>query len=166
MNTVFPLLQSRFLLYPFYCPFFAGESAGISGHPYKQITHLSRLCFEGPVTIIVGVSNLSSLNSPSRALSCLQIKLISCELQNIPGNTVIKNKILFLLILLYYYYYYYYYCNRHMAPAPRQPSVRCATLYKNVGQHWSSWKPELCSSSLRWLSWYCSVYFAEKDISM
>jgi hypothetical protein len=33
---------------------------------------------------------MSSLNSPSRALSCLQIKLISCELQNISGNTVIK----------------------------------------------------------------------------
>jgi hypothetical protein len=32
--------------------FFTGESAGIS----SQITHLSRLCFDGPVTIIVGVS--------------------------------------------------------------------------------------------------------------
>jgi hypothetical protein len=62
MNTVFPLLQSRFLLYPFYSPltptlsFFTGESAGISSHPFKQITHLSRLCFEGRVTIIVWVS--------------------------------------------------------------------------------------------------------------
>jgi hypothetical protein len=36
--------------------FFTGEGAGISTHPFKQITHLSRLCFEGPVTIIVGVS--------------------------------------------------------------------------------------------------------------
>jgi hypothetical protein len=36
--------------------FFSGESAGISSHPIKQITHLSRLCFEGQVTIIVGVS--------------------------------------------------------------------------------------------------------------
>jgi hypothetical protein len=33
---------------------------------------------------------MSSLNSPSRALSCLQIQIISCELQNISGNTVIK----------------------------------------------------------------------------
>jgi hypothetical protein len=61
MNTVFPLLQSCFLLYPFYCPltplsFFTEESAGISSHPFKQITHLSRLCFEGNATIIVGVS--------------------------------------------------------------------------------------------------------------
>jgi hypothetical protein len=30
--------------------------------------------------------------------------------------------------------YYYYYCNRHTAPAPPQPSVRCAPIYKNVGQ--------------------------------
>jgi hypothetical protein len=36
--------------------FFTGESAGISSHPFKQITYLSRRCFEGPVTIIVGVS--------------------------------------------------------------------------------------------------------------
>jgi hypothetical protein len=36
--------------------FFTGESAGISSHPFKQITHLGRLCFEGPVNIIVGVS--------------------------------------------------------------------------------------------------------------
>jgi hypothetical protein len=45
--------------------------------------------------------------------------------------------LLFLLILLYYYYYYYYYyyCNRHTAPAPPQPSVRCAPICKNVGQH-------------------------------
>jgi hypothetical protein len=41
---------------------------------------------------------------------------------------------LLLLILLYYYYYCYY--TRHTAPAPPQPSVRCAPLYKNVGQHW------------------------------
>jgi hypothetical protein len=34
------------------------------------------------------------------------------------------------------YYYYYYYCNRHTTPAPPQPSVRCAPIYKNVGQHW------------------------------
>jgi hypothetical protein len=49
MNTDFPLFQSRFLFYPFYCPltphFFTGESAGISSDPVKQITHLSRLCF-------------------------------------------------------------------------------------------------------------------------
>jgi hypothetical protein len=37
-----------------------------------------------------GVINLSSPNSPLHALSCLQIKPISCELQNISGNTVIK----------------------------------------------------------------------------
>jgi hypothetical protein len=36
--------------------FFTGESAGISSHYIKKITYLSRLCFEGPVTIIVGVS--------------------------------------------------------------------------------------------------------------
>jgi hypothetical protein len=35
---------------------------------------------------------MSSLNSPSRALSCLQIKTTSCELQNISGNSVIKVK--------------------------------------------------------------------------
>jgi hypothetical protein len=35
---------------------------------------------------------MSSLNSLSRALSCLQIKIISCELQNISENTVIKIK--------------------------------------------------------------------------
>jgi hypothetical protein len=61
MNTFFPLLLSCFLRYPLYCPLtppflFTGESAGISSHPFKQITHLSRLCFEEPVTIIVGVS--------------------------------------------------------------------------------------------------------------
>jgi hypothetical protein len=68
--------------------FFTGESAGISSHPFKQITHLRRLCFEGPVSIIVGVS----FNSPSRALSCLQIKIILRDLQNISGNGVIKIK--------------------------------------------------------------------------
>jgi hypothetical protein len=36
--------------------FFTGDSGGISSHPFKQITHLSRLCFEVPATIIVGVS--------------------------------------------------------------------------------------------------------------
>jgi hypothetical protein len=62
MNTVFPNLQSCFFFVPILLPpnstlsFFTGESAGISSHPFKQITHLSRLCFEGPVTIIVGVS--------------------------------------------------------------------------------------------------------------
>jgi hypothetical protein len=35
---------------------------------------------------------MSSFNSPSRALSRLQIKFISCELQNISGNTVIQIK--------------------------------------------------------------------------
>jgi hypothetical protein len=79
-----------------------------------------------------GVINLSSLNSPS--FSCLQVKIISCELQNISGNTVIKNKICY----CYYYYHYYYYYNRHTAPAPPQPSVRCAPIYKNVGQHSST----------------------------
>jgi hypothetical protein len=47
--------------------------------------------------------------------------------------------LLFLLLILlcyyYYYYYYYYYCNRHTAPVPPQPSVRCAPIYENVGQH-------------------------------
>jgi hypothetical protein len=109
MYTVFPLLQSCFLLYPFYCPliphflFFTGESAGISRHPFKQITHLSRLCFEGPVTIIVGgVINLSSLNSPLRALSCLrvQIKRFSCEPQNIAENTLIKIKSVVIIIII------------------------------------------------------------------
>jgi hypothetical protein len=37
--------------------FFSGESAGISSHPFKQITHLSRLCFEGPVTITITDNN-------------------------------------------------------------------------------------------------------------
>jgi hypothetical protein len=62
-NTVFPLLQSCSFV-PILLPpnstlsFFTRESAGISSHPFKQITHLSRLCFEGPVTIIVGVSQI------------------------------------------------------------------------------------------------------------
>jgi hypothetical protein len=62
MNTVFPLLQFLFSFVPILLPpnptlsFFTGESAGISRHLFKQITHLSRFCFEGPVTIIVGVS--------------------------------------------------------------------------------------------------------------
>jgi hypothetical protein len=58
MNTVFPLLQSRFLPPNPTLYLFTGESAGISSHPFKQITHLRRLCFEGPVTIIVEVSQI------------------------------------------------------------------------------------------------------------
>jgi hypothetical protein len=34
--------------------FFTGESAGISSHPFKQITHLSRLCFEGQSLLLLG----------------------------------------------------------------------------------------------------------------
>jgi hypothetical protein len=37
--------------------FFTGESAGISSHPFKQITDLSRLCFDGPVTITITDTN-------------------------------------------------------------------------------------------------------------
>jgi hypothetical protein len=61
MNTVFPLLQSYFFV-PILLPpnptlsLLTEESAGISRHPFKQITHLSRLCFEGPATFIFGVS--------------------------------------------------------------------------------------------------------------
>jgi hypothetical protein len=45
--------------------------------------------------------------------------------------------LLILLLILLYYYSYYYYRNRHTPPAPPQPSVRCAPIYKNVGQHYS-----------------------------
>jgi hypothetical protein len=45
--------------------------------------------------------------------------------------------LLFSLILPYYYYYYY--CIRHMAPVSPQPSVRCAPIYKSVGQHCCIW---------------------------
>jgi hypothetical protein len=48
---------------------------------------------------------MSSLNSPSRALSRLQTKTISCELQNISGNTVIKIKSVVIFINITYYYY-------------------------------------------------------------
>jgi hypothetical protein len=95
--------SSRFCNLVLFCThstlsFFTGESFGISSHPFKQITHLSRLCFGGPVIIIIGVS---SLKSQSRALSCLHIKMISCELQNISGNTVIKTKsVIFINITL------------------------------------------------------------------
>jgi hypothetical protein len=99
MNTVFPLLQSCFLLYPFYCPL---------PHPFLFHWRKCRLLKSSLQTnnaseptllwgtghyYCRGVINLSSFNSPSRALSCLQIKIISSELQNISGNTVIKNKI-------------------------------------------------------------------------
>jgi hypothetical protein len=133
-------LQSCFLLYPFYWsltpPFpFSLEKAPASQVILQRNNTCEPTLLRGTGHYYCrGVTNLSSLNSPSRALSCLRIKIISCELQNISRNTVIKNKmLLFLLILLYYYYY----CNRHTAPAPPQPSVRCAPIYKNVGQHCS-----------------------------
>jgi hypothetical protein len=66
MNTVFPLLQSCFL-YPFYCPlthpflFHWRKRQHLKSFLQTNITHLSRLCFEEPVTIIVycrGVINV------------------------------------------------------------------------------------------------------------
>jgi hypothetical protein len=57
-----PALAILFSFVPILLPpnptlsFFTEESAGISSHPLKQITHLSGLGFEGPVTINVGVS--------------------------------------------------------------------------------------------------------------
>jgi hypothetical protein len=91
MNTVFPLLQSCFLLYPFYCPLTPLEKAQHlkSSLQTNNTSEPTLLWGRGHYYCRV-VINLSSLNSPSRALSCLQIKLFSCELQNISGNTVIK----------------------------------------------------------------------------
>jgi hypothetical protein len=126
MNTVFPLLQACFL-----CTHTTAPEPHTFLFHWRKRRHL-KSSFQTNNYYCRGVINLSSPSSPSGAFSCLQIKIISCELQNISGNTVIKyNLLLFLLILLYYYY-----CNRHTAPAPPQPSVRCAPVYKNVGQRW------------------------------
>jgi hypothetical protein len=141
MSTEFSLLQSRFLLYPFYCPlthtllFHWRKRRHLKSSLQTNNSSEPTLLWGTGHYYCRGVINLSSLNSPSPALSCLQIKLISCELQNILGNAVIKNKILLFLLIFLYYYYYYYCFNRHTAPAPPQPSVRCAPIYKNVGQH-------------------------------
>jgi hypothetical protein len=101
-------LQSCFLLYPFYCPqpqtfLFHWRKRRHLKSSLQTINTSEPTLFWGTDHYYCrGVINLSSLNSPSRALSCLQIKVISCELQNISRNTVIKNKI------CYYFYYYYY----------------------------------------------------------
>jgi hypothetical protein len=139
MNTVFPLLQSRFLLYPFYCPLTPHFTFSLVKASASQVTLQTNNAFEPTLLwgtghyYCRGVINLSSLNSPSRALSCLQIKIISCELQNISGNTVIKIKsvVIFINISLLFFYY----CSRHAALVPPQPSVRWAPIYKNVEQH-------------------------------
>jgi hypothetical protein len=98
INTVIPLLQSCFF-YPFYCPLTPHFPFLLEKAPASQVT-LQKNNASEPTLLwgtshyyCRGVINLSSLSSPSRPLFCLQIKLISCELQNISGNTVIKNKI-------------------------------------------------------------------------
>jgi hypothetical protein len=96
MNTVFPLLKSCFLLYPFCCPltdpffFHWRKRRQLKSSLQTNNTSEPTLLWGTGHYYFRGVINLSLLNSPSRALSCLQIKLISCELQNISGNTVIK----------------------------------------------------------------------------
>jgi hypothetical protein len=98
MNMVFPLLKSCFLLYPFYCPLTPHFSFSLEIAPASQVIPSNKNASEPTLLwgtghyYCRGVINLSSLSSPSCAISCLQIKIISCELQNISGNTVIKIK--------------------------------------------------------------------------
>jgi hypothetical protein len=99
-------LQSCFLLCPFYCPLTPHflchwrKRRHLKSSLQTNNTSEPTLLWGTGHYYCRGVINLSSLNSPSRTLSCLQIKIISCELQNISGNTVTK-KMLFLLILLF-----------------------------------------------------------------
>jgi hypothetical protein len=105
MNTVFPLLQSCFLLYPFYCPLTQHFSFSLEKARHFKSSLQTNNASEPTLLwgkghyYCRGVINLSSLNLPSRALSCLQLKVISCEVQNISGNTVIKIKSVVIFII-------------------------------------------------------------------
>jgi hypothetical protein len=85
-------------LYPFYCPQTPPFPFSLEKAPASQVipsnnTSEQTLLWGTGHYYCRGVINVFSLSSPSRALFCLQIKIISSELQNISGNTVIKNKI-------------------------------------------------------------------------
>jgi hypothetical protein len=97
-------LQSCFHFYPFYCPLTPHFPFSLEKAPASQVTFQKNNASE--LTLLWGtghyycrgVINLSSLSSPSRALFCLQIQIILCELQNISGNIVIKIKFVVIFI--------------------------------------------------------------------
>jgi hypothetical protein len=86
MDTVCPLFQSCFLLYPFYCPLTPHFPLSLEKGLACQVT-LQKNNASEPTLLwgtghyyCRGVINLYSLNSPSRTLSCLQIKLVNFKI--------------------------------------------------------------------------------------
>jgi hypothetical protein len=78
MKMVFPLLQSCFLLYQFYCPLTPHFPFTLKRKRRHLKSSLQTNTASEPTLLwgtghyyCRGVTNLSSLNSPSRALSCL-----------------------------------------------------------------------------------------------